>query len=230
MNKYKNKSQNYINIDKCIFNKNSANVFGGAIYSTLKNNTLSNTKFLFNHALNAGGILYLYYDEFENIENSKYLYEFNVYKSNNTAGSFGNNYTSNPSQVLIENENINNISVKSGICNITELKLYSFPNRIFSLNFFMDLTKYNNIYFKNNNITVKIKECDKSEISITNYGIPHCEKPICDCTKYNETNVICSKGQNNINNYKENKCVCINGYNGETCNDMIIYDIRYLLK
>jgi len=137
-----NNDQNYISLDKCTFYNNKANVFGGAIYSTLKNNTFNDTLFKFNDAKILGGALYLYYNEFENIEKANFLHElYNVTYINNTAQSLENKYSSNPSQVILESE-YKNIIVKSGSGIPFNFKIVDYFNNIIEdkSRFFYDLT------------------------------------------------------------------------------------------
>jgi len=123
------------------------------------------------------------------------------------------------------------IFINIGICNVTELKLYSFPGKTFTLKFSMDLPKYNNVIFKQNNVNVTIDKCNDKELSVLKYNIPYCELPKCDLKIFDEENVECLKGQSNVErntNYnKYNIIKCINGYSGDYCNNTIIYDTRY---
>ena len=98
----------------------------------------------------------------------------------------------------------------------------------------MDFPKYKSIIFEQNMINVNITNCDDDDVLLyidSKNLIPTCEKPKCDCKNYVLNNTICIKGDNlkNINNEKYNKCVCVSGYTGETCKDIIYYNTKYYI-
>ncbi|ORX47898.1 hypothetical protein BCR36DRAFT_405219 [Piromyces finnis] len=117
---YFSKSENHFNNNSIkfynsTFSNNGADYFGGVIYSSFEElniTNLENTFFKENNAY-SGGVFYI--DNDKNLD--KILFNANskdIKYLNNTAESYGNNYASDPYKIILLNENIKDINIKSG--------------------------------------------------------------------------------------------------------------------
>lgn len=107
-----NELSSYIDIKNSVFNNNKARAFGGAICSSLKNYYFTNTKFEDNKADVAGGVLFLN-NEIINEKDIITINRDNVFVNKNTAKSYGNEYASYPSQVILQ-KGTYNVTIYSG--------------------------------------------------------------------------------------------------------------------
>jgi len=79
--------------------------------------------------------------------------------------------------------------------------------------------KKQNIKFNVDKMNVFIEECESNQIIMYDkHGYYHCENPI--CKSCSDTTAVCLKSDSNIENINDpnlNKCICMDGWIGDLC-------------
>lgn len=86
------------------------------------------------------------------------------------------------------------------------------------------IENYNNeLIYDFNDIKINVKECGEYQIKMYNSnGILYCQNPICSPNCPVNTSAICIPAHKEFtNNINENKCICLDGWQGLYCNEKI---------
>ncbi|ORX44484.1 hypothetical protein BCR36DRAFT_359576 [Piromyces finnis] len=93
------------------FQHNTADYFGGSVYSSCKSILISNSSFINNHAYSGGGI---YIETINDVEKINQFKEIKSTFINNTSYSNGNDFATRPNKINLVSSSRNEITMKSG--------------------------------------------------------------------------------------------------------------------
>ncbi|ORX64425.1 hypothetical protein BCR32DRAFT_273116 [Anaeromyces robustus] len=115
-----------------------------------------------------------------------------------------------------------------GQCKLNNFQVFGEFNTYKLVTTVKNYNEYIDLKFDEINIT--INECNSYQIKMKNpkTKVLYCETPICPDTCSNETAICLPKYREFINDINENICECLPGWEGENCQNRIIFNYRTL--
>ncbi|ORX82804.1 hypothetical protein BCR32DRAFT_292364 [Anaeromyces robustus] len=174
-------------------------------------------------------LIFTLYDEFNNIieDITKYYSSLSIKieleKIDDTSSIDKTNYNT---KETFYNLNYNICSFIKGKCELNNLQIFAKPN-LYSLK--INIENYNrNIDLKFNTIKIKVTSCEENQIIFYDKDkILYCENPICDESCPVDVSAICKPYYKElINDAKLNNCTCLDGWNGDHCENRIFVNYR----
>ncbi|ORX37498.1 hypothetical protein BCR36DRAFT_313638 [Piromyces finnis] len=170
-------------------------------------------------------MLFILYDEYDNIMNITNYYNNIILKVNLEKKFKSKHILGNEKNYYLTG---NIASFASGKCNFNNLRIYANPDT-YLLRLSIEGYK-DKIELKFSDIEIEIKECNNNEIKRidTLKNITYCETPICMDSCPIQQSAICIPPSNNTieNDPTKNICKCLDGWKETNCNTKIMVDIR----
>ncbi|KAL6599709.1 hypothetical protein U3516DRAFT_643530 [Neocallimastix sp. 'constans'] len=196
-----------LDISKCNFVNNIGETHGNDFTTEVSYIKLSNTDI--NTIIKSGDYIPLKFSLYD--EYGKFIFDkFNIYSGISLSINIQNNDT--PKYEIRENK----CTFFMGICDFSQFRLFAHPSN-YTLNIECE-NHYNNAIFQIDSIDVKVNTCNRNQIQYQKNDILYCENPICN-NKCNLKSGECIP----INHYttentiETNICQCFDGYEGIFC-------------
>ncbi|ORX56018.1 hypothetical protein BCR36DRAFT_346535 [Piromyces finnis] len=210
-------------ISKCIFNNNKGMTYGNDYSTEVSYIKLNITDNIIIRSGDYIPLSFSLYDEYNKYIDAKY----NAFSDISIRAYLSKKSINSKDSKYLLNGNI--CSFYNSICDLSQLRVFA-NNDSYFLKFEIENHNSNKV-FDIANVNVTVINCDEYQIQSLKNGINVCEDPICD-EKCNRQHSTCIPKYKNItiNSVENNICRCNDGYNGNYCDDKILFNSRKIKK